>query len=65
MDSQKKLYKSQKNRMICGVCSGMSDYLNIDVSILRLAFVGLAIFGGTGLVLYIAAALILPEAPVV
>lgn len=43
----------------------MSDYFEIDVSIVRLLFVGLSIFGGAGLVFYIAAAIILPEAPIV
>lgn len=65
MNLQKKLYKNPNNKMIAGVCSGMSDYFEIDVSIVRLLFVGLSVFGGAGLVFYIAAAIILPEAPIV
>lgn len=55
----KRLYKSE-NRMICGVCAGVAEFLGIDPTIVRLvwALVGLS---GAGIVFYIIAALIMPE----
>ena len=58
----KRLTKS-RNKMISGVCAGVAEYFNIDPTIARLAFAALVIFGGTGIVIYIIAAIILPEAP--
>ena len=56
---QKKLYKSRDNQMICGVCGGIGEYLNIDPTLIRL----LAVLLGcttTGIFIYIAAAIIIP-----
>ena len=55
----KKLYKSN-NRMLCGVCAGLAEYLGIDPTIVRLIWAALALTG-TGILLYIIAALIMPE----
>lgn len=55
----KKLYKSN-NRMLCGVCAGLAEYLGIDPTIVRLIWAALALTG-TGILLYIVAALIMPE----
>lgn len=59
---RKKLYRSENNKMIAGVCGGMGEYFNVDPTIIRLAWVLLslpfAIFGGV--IVYIAAALIIP-----
>lgn len=59
---QKKLYKSNKNKMLDGVCGGIAEYFDIDPTLIRLAAV---IFGlsGSGLLLYIAAAIIIPRDP--
>ena len=57
----KRLYKSSKDRMICGVCGGIAEYLNIDPSILRVLWVLFACAGGSGLIAYIIIAIILPE----
>lgn len=58
----KKLYRSRSNRMIAGVCSGLAEYFNIDPTIVRVLFV---VFGltGSGVLAYIVALLIMPEAP--
>lgn len=58
----KKLYKSRTDRMLAGVCGGVAEYLNLDSTIIRLLF---ALFGcsGAGIVVYIVAAIIMPEAP--
>lgn len=60
---EKKLYRSKKDRKICGVCGGFAEYFNIDVTLIRLAAAALAIFAGGGLVAYILAAVIMPEDP--
>ncbi len=57
-----KTLKKSNNRKICGVCGGIADYFGIDPSIVRLAVVILSLFSvGTGIVIYIIAALIMPE----
>ena len=55
----KKLYKSN-NRMICGVCAGIAEYLGIDPTVVRLLWAALGLTG-TGILLYIIAALVMPE----
>ena len=59
---QKKLTKSSVNRMICGVCAGVGEYLGIDPTVVRLAWVLLTFVGAAGIIAYIIAAIILPEA---
>lgn len=59
---QKKLTKSSMNRMICGVCGGVGEYLGIDPTIVRLAWVLLTFVGAAGIIAYIIAAIIIPEA---
>ena len=55
----KKLYNSN-NRMICGVCAGAAEYFGIDPTIVRLIWAALAL-SGTGILLYIVAAIVMPE----
>ena len=59
----KKLYKSN-DKKICGVCAGIAEYLGIDPTFVRLAFVLLTMFTGVGIFPYIIAAIIMDEAPV-
>ena len=61
MNERKRLYKSRNNKMICGVCAGIADYFNIDPSIVRVLWAVLALAAGTGVLAYIACAIILPE----
>ena len=56
----KKLTKSS-NRMICGVCGGIGEYLGIDPTVVRLLWVIFSFMGGAGLLAYIVAAIIVPE----
>lgn len=58
---KKKLKKSQKNKMIAGVCGGISEYFNIDATIVRLIFVIVALFKGMGILFYLIAAVIIPS----
>lgn len=57
----KKLYKSDRNRFICGVCGGIGEYFNVDPTLIRLAFVLFSILGGSGILLYLACALVMPR----
>jgi len=60
----KKLYRSQNNSMISGVCGGLGQYFGIDPTIVRLAFVFLAFYHMLGVWVYIVLAILLPKAPV-
>lgn len=57
----KPLYKDSKNGKICGVCAGLADYSNIDVTILRIITFLLCWFYGTGLLIYFLLAFLLPD----
>ena len=59
----KKLYRSQTNRKIAGVCGGIWEYVNLDPTVIRLIWVLLVFCAGTGLLAYLIAALIIPENP--
>lgn len=58
----KKLYRSQ-NKMIAGVCAGLADYLNVDPTLIRIAYVLLSIFsaGFPGILVYIILMIIIPQ----
>lgn len=58
----KKLYKSSSQKMIAGVCGGLAEYFGIEVTIIRLLWAGAVLFFGTGILLYILAAIIMPTA---
>ncbi|MBG0918591.1 PspC domain-containing protein [Exiguobacterium profundum] len=58
---ERKLYKDPNNKMIAGVCSGLGNYLGVDVTIMRVLFVAMALLGGPGLLIYIILALIMKK----
>ncbi len=58
---EKKLRKSKTDKKLCGVCGGIAQYLGLDSTIVRLIAVLLAVFCGSGLLVYIIAALVMPE----
>ena len=60
---KKKLYKVEEGKKICGVCAGFAKYFNIDATIVRLALVAFCLLGGSGVLAYIIAALVMPDAP--
>ena len=57
----KKLYKSSTDKKIAGVCGGIAEYFNIDSTLVRLAWVVFCLLGGSGVLAYIIAALIMPD----
>lgn len=61
--SVKKLYKNKRDAKLCGVCSGIADYFNIDPTIVRLAWVLFFLAAGSGIIAYIIAALIMSDDP--
>ncbi len=60
--NDKRLVKSSSERMICGVCGGIAEYLGIDPTVVRILWVIFSLMGGSGLLAYIIAAIIIPEA---
>lgn len=59
----KRLYKSNTDKMIDGVCGGIAEYFDIDPTLVRLAWVLLCAMGGSGFIAYIIAAIIIPRNP--
>jgi len=57
----KKLYRSQNDKIIAGVCGGLADYFDIDPTIIRLLFILVVAFGGSGLLIYLILWLIMPR----
>lgn len=58
----RKLVRSRTNRTFCGVCGGIGEYLNVDPTLVRLVWLLCSMVScGTGLVVYLVAALIIPE----
>ena len=55
-----RLERSATNRVIAGVCGGIAEYLAIDATLVRVVVVGLTIFGGIGLLLYIVLLVLMP-----
>ena len=61
---EKKLYKNPKDKKLCGVCSGLAKYINVDATIVRLIWAIVALCTlGTALLAYIICAVIMPEEP--
>jgi phage shock protein C len=55
------LYRPMKNRMIAGVAAGIAQYLDADVTVVRIVMAALVVFGGVGIALYIAGWLLMPH----
>lgn len=58
---EKKLYKSNQNKMLDGVCGGIAEYFGIDPTVVRLIWVLFSLMGGCGILAYIIAAIIIPR----
>ena len=59
----KKVYRSTTDRKILGICAGIGEYFGVDPTLVRLGLALLTIAGGSGILAYIVAALLIPEAP--
>ncbi len=58
--SSKRLYKSQ-NKKLCGVCAGFAEYFDVDPTVVRIIWLVFTLCGGSGLLAYLIAAILMPE----
>jgi phage shock protein C len=63
MIMEKKLYKSGTDKVLAGVCGGLGEYFGVDPTLIRLGWIVFSAIGGSGLLAYIIAALVMPNAP--
>lgn len=64
MVKMKKLYRSQRDKKLFGICGGMAEMMNVDATLLRLVIVVTTFFtGGVLIPIYIIAALVIPKEP--
>jgi phage shock protein C len=57
----KRLYRLRNGRVIAGVCAGLAAYSGVDPTLVRLAFALVTVVGGFGVLLYLAAWILIPE----
>lgn len=57
----RRLYKSNENKMLDGVCGGIAEYFGLDPTLVRLGWVLFCALGGSGILAYIIAAIIIPR----
>ena len=60
---KKRLYKDHTDKKLCGVCSGIAKYFNLDPTLVRLIWAVLVVCAGTGVLAYILCAVIMPDEP--
>lgn len=60
---EKRLYKIGQGKMVDGVCGGIAQYFGLDPTLVRLAWVVFTAMGASGIIAYIACALIIPREP--
>jgi phage shock protein C len=59
--ARQELRRSTDDRMLAGVAGGLARYLDVDATLVRIAFVVLTVMGGAGVPLYLASWLLIPE----
>lgn len=57
----KRIYRSDTEYMLAGVCGGLGEYFQVDTTLIRIIFVLLGVSGGAGIIIYIILALIIPK----
>jgi len=62
-EKPKRIYRSRKRRMLAGVAGGIGEYLNVDATVIRIIFVLLAFLHGSGILIYLILAFIIPGEP--
>ena len=60
---KKRLYKNHGDKKLCGVCSGIAKYFDLDPTVVRLALVLFCLLGGSGILAYIICAIVIPDEP--
>ena len=57
---RKRLYRVEQGKMLCGVCGGIAEYFDLDPSLGRLGWIVFCALGGSGVLAYIIAAIVIP-----
>lgn len=57
---RKRLYRVEQGKMLCGVCRGIAEYFDLDPSLVRLGWIVFCALGGSGVLAYIIAAIVIP-----
>ncbi len=60
---KKRIYKSSTEKKLSGVCGGIAEYFDMDPTVIRLAWVAFTLLGGSGILAYIIAAIVMPGKP--
>jgi len=60
---EKRLYRVENGKMLCGVCAGIAEYFRLDPTVIRLAWAIFCCMGGGGILAYNIAAVIMPVKP--
>ena len=63
LEPTKRLYRSQTNKVLAGICGGFAEYLNLDPVVVRVLWIFLTLFGGSGILLYIISWFVIPLNP--
>lgn len=58
-----KLYRSNRDKEVAGVCGGLGEYFNIDPMLFRAVFIGLLLCGGIGAAIYLGFLIVIPISP--
>ena len=61
--ARKRLVRPRADRKIAGVCAGFAEYFDLDVILVRLVWLFVVLVGGTGLLAYVIAWIVMPEEP--
>lgn len=59
----KRIYRPREGRVLVGVCSGIAAYFSVDPVLVRLAWIIFSCLGGSGILAYLVAAVLIPEEP--
>ena len=61
---EKRIYRPREEKVLVGVCAGIANYFNIDPVLVRLGWIIFCCLGGSGILAYLVAAVLIPEEPV-
>ena len=60
---EKRIYRPREGKVLVGVCAGIANYFNIDPVLVRLGWIIFCCLGGSGILAYLVAAVLIPEEP--
>ena len=61
MDKKKRLYVSNTDKKICGVCGGIAEYFDVDPTLIRVIWIVFSLAYGSGILAYLICALCMPK----